>query len=320
MDAAVVLRTLLRLRVSAAWCGGCSALHVAYALVLRSVVASRPRGAVAALSPADRGAVTNTAVAATHAACLFVGAVAFLAPRLDIAAAGPLLIPIADAGMEAPAAFWSAAMLGYLCYDLGYFALFAVAGLGRDMAAHHALGFASWLSLLHADMGGVWILWVHLAEARAAIRCAARAQRPKSGAHATPKTRRSGRDHAPRLTRRARNAAQGSTPFLHACWMMHKLGADSGLAYRFCAGMLLLMFFIFRVVASPLCLASLWTHRALWGDSAARKALYYFELSINVFFVGLNWFWFAALCKRALGSKKASKKAKGLAPHGDKHE
>ena len=125
---------------------------------------------------------------------------------------------------------------------------------------------------------------------------------------------------APRLTRAARDAPQGSTPFLHACWMMHKLGGDSGLAYRFCAAMLLLMFFIFRVVASPLCLASLWTHRALWGHTAQRKALYYFELCINVFFVGLNWYWFAALCKRAFGPKKASKKAKGLAPHGDKRE
>lgn len=155
------------LRVGGSWVGGCAVLQLAFAFALRRAAASRPRSRLAALTPAERGTVANTAVAAVHAVFLFAGSVAFLAPRVDVAAAGHLLVPITHLEpMEAAPAFWAAAMLGYLAYDLGYNAVFAAAGLSRDMAAHHALGAYSWVALLSGDVGGIYIMWVHLAEVR----------------------------------------------------------------------------------------------------------------------------------------------------------
>jgi hypothetical protein len=60
--------------------------------------------------------------------------------------------------------------MGYLSYDSAYAA--AAGGSGADMAAHHALGLLSWGALLRADIGGMYILWVHLAEVRGAQRLA----------------------------------------------------------------------------------------------------------------------------------------------------
>ena len=60
--------------------------------------------------------------------------------------------------------------------------------------------------------------------------------------------------------------------------------------------MTLLLFALVRVVASPLCLASLWKHRALW---APRTGLFYFEFGVTVFFVALNFLWFYKLLRMA---------------------
>jgi hypothetical protein len=183
------------LRVGGSWAGGCSVLQLIFAAALRRAAASRPRSRLAALTPAERGTVANTAVAAVHAVFLFAGSVAFLAPRVDVAAAGHLLVPITSLEpMEAAPAFWAAAMLGYLAYDVGYNAVFAAAGLSRDMAAHHALGAYSWVALLSGDVGGTYIMWVHLAEVRhpAAWRAltAHQAAKPQSQTeHAVAETR-----------------------------------------------------------------------------------------------------------------------------------
>ena len=106
----------------------------------------------------------NQVVAATHAMTLFVAAVLHLAPRISPAEAGVLLIPIRSVSpMEASEAFWCCAMVGYLLYDM----VVVVHGReGLDLLAHHALGLVSWGSLRLFDHGGIYIIWVHLAEVR----------------------------------------------------------------------------------------------------------------------------------------------------------
>ena len=85
--------------------------------------------------------------------------------------------------------------------------------------------------------------------------------------------------------------------------------------YRISAALLLLMFALCRVAAAPLALASLWTHRALWGDAPLRRALLGGQLLIMVFFVVLNYFWFTQLVRRALRPAKAAKARDGeMAP------
>ncbi len=108
---------------------------------------------------------------------------------------------------------------------------------------------------------------------------------------------------------------QGSTPFLHLCAALFKLGLDRSLLYKASALALLLLFFATRVVASPLCLASLWRHRALWAAGGAdRSALFGLCFAVCAFFVALNYFWFAKLLQRALrGAAKPKPKAKKAA-------
>ncbi len=140
---------------------------------------------------------------------------------------------------------------------------------------------------------------------------------------------RSGRCACARVSRGPNNAEQnartttddvpqGSTPFLHACSILYKLRLAHTRAYKACGCALLALFFATRVVAAPLCVASLWHHRGLW-DAAGQAALLRAQLAVCAAFVALNFVWFAKLCRRALGlggrRKKASAAAKDAAPH-----
>lgn len=82
------------------------------------------------------------------------------------------------------------------------------------------------------------------------------------------------------------------------------------------------MFALCRVVAAPLALASLWTHRQLWGSAPLRRALFGGQLLIMLFFVALNFFWFAQLVRRALRPAKAAKAREGgkMAPNSARDE
>jgi hypothetical protein len=155
------METVALFNVSYAWAVGCTVLHAVAAAVLRPAVIPR----LAMLSKVDKFALPNTFVAATHASILFVAAVRHLAPRMSFADEGLLLFPVHAATPMHPAeSFWCCAMIGYLIYDT-LFSL--VTGTdGFDMAAHHVLGLASWGSLRLANYGGLWLMWVHLAEVR----------------------------------------------------------------------------------------------------------------------------------------------------------
>ena len=265
--------------VSFLWAGACAALHVAAALLLRP--ARFPR--LARLSGPQMLSLHNQVVAATHAMILFVAAIKHLAPRVSPAEAGVLLLPIRSVSpMEPAEAFWCAAMVGYLLYDL----VIVVRGReGLDMLAHHALGLASWGSLRLFNHGGIFVMWVHLAEVRRTT---------------------AGRAHAC-----LRSLVQGSTPWLHLCAALHKLGLTDTLAYKASAVATLALFTATRAVASPLCLASLWQHRALWG---AHTRLFGFNLAVTACFVALNYVWWLKLLRRAAGT--GGKQRRGSAPAG----
>lgn len=156
--------------VSGVWACGCAALHVAAATLLRPTRFPR----LARLSGSQMLSLHNQVVAATHAMVLFVAAVGHLAPRVSRAEAGLLQLRIASVTpMEPAEAFWCCAMIGYLLYDV----VIAVRGReGTDILAHHAMGLASWGSLRLFNHGGIYVMWVHLAEVWRACEASPRAR------------------------------------------------------------------------------------------------------------------------------------------------
>ena len=150
---------LLRFTVSYAWALGCAALHVVAAFILRPRLISR----LELLSKKEARALPNLVVAAVHAMTLFVASMRHLRAYWS-QDAGVLLFAVKSVTPMAPAeAFWCCAMIGYLLYDTGLVILNG-ADEGFDMAAHHVLGLVSWGSLRLTDYGGIYLMWVHLAE------------------------------------------------------------------------------------------------------------------------------------------------------------
>jgi hypothetical protein len=86
--------------------------------------------------------------------------------------------------------------------------------------------------------------------------------------------------------------------------VLYKLKLVDTVVYKLAAATTLVLFTLLRVVASPLCLASLWHYRALWEP---RTGLFYFELAITAFFVTLNYVWWVKLLQRAFGGSGESK-------------
>lgn len=84
--------------------------------------------------------------------------------------------------------------------------------------------------------------------------------------------------------------AEGSTPFLHVGWMMNTVGLADTLAFKLLTLALLLVFFVVRILVSPL-LAYAYlspTNRHLYDG---RDGVFYFQLGIVFAFAGLNFFW-----------------------------
>ncbi len=93
---------------------------------------------------------------------------------------------------------------------------------------------------------------------------------------------------------------------------LHKLELTDTLAYKLSAVATLALFTLMRVVASPLCLVSLWQSRALWG---AHALLFRFNLAVTAFFVALNYLWWFKLMRRAFGGSRPAP-AQGKARRG----
>lgn len=208
----------------------------------------------------------NLVVAASHAAFLFLLAFCRLAPRVRLTAL--TLYPIA---LENLLPLQPSADVAAMQYPEALAASALLGYLLYDtcaVAAGHASGGVA--LMLHHGLGGA--LWGAML------------------------TRRCGGVYISWV-----HLAEGSTPFLHACTAMHKLGGWEGSrTFTACAAALLGTFFLFRAVSAPLCFASVLRHRAAWPS----QPLWAFAAAVSAFFVGLNWFWFGKLLQRAVGGPK----------------
>ena len=149
-----------RFTVSYGWALGCTALHLLSVAVLRPSLFPRLK----VLTGKEARALPNLVVAAVHAMTLFVASVRHMSAVWS-SEAGALLFSVKSVTPMAPAeAFWCCAMIGYLLYDTCLAVLNG--GEGYDMIAHHMLGLVSWGSLRLTDHGGIYLMWVHLAEVR----------------------------------------------------------------------------------------------------------------------------------------------------------
>lgn len=98
--------------------------------------------------------------------------------------------------------------------------------------------------------------------------------------------------------------AEASTPFLHTCWILHtyKLGAHP--IFLPLSAILIILFFVFRVVVGGYIIWHLWTDSIGWQGKLANE---YVNTVILVLFVGLNYFWFFKLIQMATGIGKKKK-------------
>eukprot|EP00937_MAST-01D_sp_MAST-1D-sp2_P002251 g2251.t1 len=115
------------------------------------------------------------------------------------------------------------------------------------------------------------------------------------------------------------HTAELSTPFLHASWLLFKLGRQQTRAFWVASRGTIVMFLVFRVLSVFACLAHMVAH----GDAAfaaAGSAVRYYQLLTMVAFWGINLLWFSLLIKMAVTDKirepedkfddKSEKKAK----------
>jgi hypothetical protein len=89
--------------------------------------------------------------------------------------------------------------------------------------------------------------------------------------------------------------AEMSTPFLNVSWLLNELGHYPTLLLII-GIILVLAFFLCRVVMGPYLLYHLLTHwdgQPLW--------MYIINVAITIFFIALNTFWFYQLIKKAVG-------------------
>jgi len=87
--------------------------------------------------------------------------------------------------------------------------------------------------------------------------------------------------------------AEGSTPFLHTSWLLHKLQLKNTKRFKFCVLSLLVTFFICRVVAGPFMLFHMTYNSPSWGPNT--DILFAMNYLIVFLFVVLNFYWFYKL-------------------------
>lgn len=97
--------------------------------------------------------------------------------------------------------------------------------------------------------------------------------------------------------------AECSTPFLHVGFIIK---ASTGATPTGVLGVFALLFFVGRVLLAPFVLWHMHGNRALWSD----QWLYGGEFAAVVFFLLLNYFWFAKIVSMATAtSAKTGKEA-----------
>ena len=92
--------------------------------------------------------------------------------------------------------------------------------------------------------------------------------------------------------------AEGSTPLLNISWLLQKLNMTKTTLFKACAVVLILTFFVLRILLSPYMVIHMLLHQAAWGENTFE--LYWFNVAIVAFFMLLNFFWFYKLIQVAM--------------------
>ena len=98
--------------------------------------------------------------------------------------------------------------------------------------------------------------------------------------------------------------AELSTPFLNISWLLNSLKLQSSLPLTICSIVLVITFFISRVIWGPFLFWHMWNN---WTSEP--RYLFHINVFIVGFFVVLNFYWFYQLIRVVLGLKKDKKKA-----------
>lgn len=97
--------------------------------------------------------------------------------------------------------------------------------------------------------------------------------------------------------------AEMSTPFLNLSWLFKQLEPRFNLLLNLCGILLLLSFFCCRVVLGPYILYHMWS---FWKTGP--EYLFVIYISIVVFFILMNFYWFSQLIKILIKPSKGKKK------------
>lgn len=92
--------------------------------------------------------------------------------------------------------------------------------------------------------------------------------------------------------------AEGSTPALHMCWLLHKLNMKKSFLFKVFVAWLLLGFFVCRILVSPYMLWHMSQNMDAWGQD--NDLLFYLNFSIVFLFAVLNFYWFYKLISLAV--------------------
>lgn len=96
--------------------------------------------------------------------------------------------------------------------------------------------------------------------------------------------------------------AEGSTPFLNISWLLHLLQLKNTVIFKSFAGILIISFFICRILLGPFMVYHMINHREEWGEG--KGALFLFNTTIVSIFAILNFYWFHKLLAVALNLKQ----------------
>ena len=96
--------------------------------------------------------------------------------------------------------------------------------------------------------------------------------------------------------------AEISTPFLHNSWIMYQLNNTNILSYKLTGYILIILFFIFRILLSPYLIYKLIKEKDVWSNEP--QYLFEMNLIISCTFMYLNYNWFIKLIKMASNKTK----------------
>jgi len=101
--------------------------------------------------------------------------------------------------------------------------------------------------------------------------------------------------------------AEGSTPFLNVSWVLHQLQLSHTALFKFTVFLLLLTFFVFRILLGPLMVTHMLAHRRAWGPDN-QGLMFWGNFTIVASFAVLNFYWFYKLVSIAAGKKVKDKR------------